>query len=113
MPHHLHALAHRPVVGPNGAGKTTFIKLICRLYDPQEGELLLNGIDIRKYSYEEYLSLLSVVFQDFRFFSMGLGENVAASKGLTAPAKAVIAPTCMDPMPTVIRPAMALRPTKA
>ena len=68
------------VVGPNGAGKTTFIKLICRLYDPQEGELLLNGIDIRKYSYEEYLSLLSVVFQDFRFFSMGLGENVAASK---------------------------------
>ena len=67
------------VVGPNGAGKTTFIKLICRLYDPQEGEILLNGIDIRKYDYQEYLSLLSVVFQDFRLFSRGLGENVAAS----------------------------------
>ena len=67
------------VVGPNGAGKTTFIKLLCRLYDPTEGEILLNGIDIRKYDYGEYLSLLSVVFQDFRIFSMKLGENVAAS----------------------------------
>ena len=67
------------IVGPNGAGKTTFIKLLCRLYDPTEGEILLNGIDIRKYDYREYLSLLSVVFQDFRLFSMKLGENVAAS----------------------------------
>ncbi len=67
------------VVGPNGAGKTTFIKLLCRLYDPTEGEILLNGIDIRKYDYGEYLSLLSVVFQDFKLFSMKLGENVAAS----------------------------------
>ncbi|MDE7273855.1 MAG: ABC transporter ATP-binding protein/permease [Lachnospiraceae bacterium] len=67
------------IVGPNGAGKTTFIKLLCRLYDPTEGEILLNGIDIRKYDYGEYLSLLSVVFQDFRMFSMKLGENVAAS----------------------------------
>lgn len=67
------------VVGPNGAGKTTFIKLLCRLYDPTEGEILLNGIDIRKYDYGEYLSLMSVVFQDFKLFSMKLGENVAAS----------------------------------
>ncbi len=67
------------VAGPNGAGKTTFIKLLCRLYDPTEGEILLNGIDIRKYDYGEYLSLLSVVFQDFKLFSMKLGENVAAS----------------------------------
>ena len=66
------------IVGPNGAGKTTFIKLLCRLYDPTEGEILLNGIDIRKYDYGEYLSLLSVVFQDFKLFSMKLGENVAA-----------------------------------
>lgn len=66
------------VVGPNGAGKTTFIKLLCRLYDPTEGEITLNGIDIRKYDYQEYLSLLSVVFQDFCLFSMELGENVAA-----------------------------------
>ena len=67
------------VVGPNGAGKTTFIKLLCRLYDPTEGAILLNGIDIRKYDYGEYLSLLSVVFQDFKLFSMKLGENVAAN----------------------------------
>lgn len=67
------------IVGPNGAGKTTFIKLLCRLYDPDEGEILLNGIDIKKYDYEEYLSLLSVVFQDFKLFSMSLGQNVAAS----------------------------------
>ncbi len=67
------------IVGPNGAGKTTFIKLLCRLYDPTEGEILLNGIDICKYDYGEYLSLLSVVFQDFKLFSMKLGENVAAS----------------------------------
>ena len=67
------------VVGPNGAGKTTFIKLLCRLYDPTEGAILLNGIDIRKYDYGEYLSLLSVVFQDFKLFSMKLGESVASS----------------------------------
>lgn len=66
------------IVGPNGAGKTTFIKLLCRLYDPTEGEILLNGIDVRKYDYGEYVSLMSVVFQDFKLFSMKLGENVAA-----------------------------------
>jgi ATP-binding cassette, subfamily B, bacterial len=66
------------VVGMNGSGKTTFIKLLCRLYDPTEGEILLNGIDIRKYDYGEYLSLFSVVFQDFRLFSFPLGQNVAA-----------------------------------
>lgn len=68
------------VVGQNGSGKTTFIKLLCRLYDPTEGEILLNGIDIRKYSYEEYLSIFSVVFQDFSLFAFPLGENVAAAK---------------------------------
>lgn len=66
------------VVGRNGSGKTTFIKLMCRLYDPTEGEILLNGVDIRKYDYEEYMSLFSVVFQDFALFSFGLGQNVAA-----------------------------------
>ena len=45
------------VVGMNGSGKTTFIKLLCRLYDPTEGEILLNGIDIKKYNYEEYMSV--------------------------------------------------------
>ena len=67
------------VVGRNGSGKTTFIKLLCRLYDPTEGEILLNGIDIRKYNYEEYMSVFSVVFQDFTLFSFTLGQNVATS----------------------------------
>ncbi|MBP3705236.1 MAG: ABC transporter ATP-binding protein [Clostridia bacterium] len=67
------------VVGQNGSGKTTFIKLLCRLYDPTEGVILLNGIDIRKYSYDEYIALFSVVFQDFQLMSFSLGENVAAA----------------------------------
>lgn len=67
------------IVGMNGSGKTTFIKLLCRLYDPDEGEILLNGIDIKKYNYEEYMRLFSIVFQDFKIFSFFLGQNVAAS----------------------------------
>ena len=67
------------IVGENGSGKTTFIKLLCRLYDPQEGEILLNGIDIRKYRYEEYMAIFSVVFQDFQLISQSLGSNVAGS----------------------------------
>ncbi|MDE7171910.1 MAG: ABC transporter ATP-binding protein/permease, partial [Oscillospiraceae bacterium] len=68
------------VVGENGSGKTTFIKLLCRLYDPTEGEILLNGIDIRKYRYDNYLALFSVVFQDFRLLAQPLGANVAAAE---------------------------------
>ncbi len=67
------------IVGENGSGKTTLIKLLCRLYDPTEGEILLNGVDIRKYDYDEYMAAFSVVFQDFKLFSMTLGQNVAAS----------------------------------
>lgn len=67
------------VVGPNGSGKTTFIKLLCRLYDPDEGAILLNGIDIREYDYDDYMSIFSVVFQDFKLFSFSLAQNVAAS----------------------------------
>ncbi|QHW34875.1 ABC transporter ATP-binding protein [Paenibacillus rhizovicinus] len=67
------------VVGMNGSGKTTFIKLLCRLYDPTEGEILLNGINIKKYDYAEYMSIFSVVFQDFKLFSFSLGQNVAAT----------------------------------
>ena len=66
------------VVGMNGSGKTTFIKLMCRLYDPTEGEILLNGVNIKKYDYDEYLAMFSVVFQDFKLFSFTLGENVAS-----------------------------------
>ena len=68
------------VVGKNGSGKTTFIKLLCRLYDPTEGQILLNGVDIKKYDYDEYTSIFSVVFQDFNLFAFSLGQNVAAAK---------------------------------
>lgn len=67
------------IVGENGSGKTTFIKLLCRLYDPQEGQILLNGIDIRKYRYDDYMKIFSVVFQDFKLISQPLGANVAGS----------------------------------
>ena len=67
------------VVGRNGSGKTTFIKLLCRLYDPTEGEILLNGIDIRKYRYDDYMRIFSVVFQDFKLLALPLGENVAGA----------------------------------
>lgn len=67
------------VVGRNGSGKTTFIKLLCRLYDPTEGEILLNGIDIRKYRYDDYIRIFSVVFQDFKLLALPLGENVAGA----------------------------------
>ena len=67
------------IVGENGSGKTTFIKLLCRMYDPQEGQILLNGIDIRKYKYDDYMNIFSVVFQDFQLICQPLGANVAGS----------------------------------
>lgn len=68
------------IVGRNGSGKTTFIKLLCRLYDVTEGTIYVNGVDIRKYDYDDYLRLFSVVFQDYRMFSLKIGENIAASE---------------------------------
>lgn len=68
------------IVGKNGSGKTTMIKLLCRLYDPDEGEILLNGVNIKKYRHEEYAALFSVVFQDYTLFSLEIGENVAVSQ---------------------------------
>lgn len=68
------------IVGENGAGKTTLIKLLTRLYDPTEGRILLDGIDIREYDYDEYMTLFSTVFQDYKLFAMPLLENIALSK---------------------------------
>lgn len=67
------------IAGRNGSGKSTFIKLLLRLYDPSEGEILLNGVDIRKYDYDEYRQIFGVVFQDFQLFSLPIAQNVAAS----------------------------------
>ncbi len=70
---------HLAVVGRNGSGKTTFIKLLCRLYDPDEGEILINGENIRRYSKESLLKLFSPVFQDFAVFAFSVSENLSAS----------------------------------
>lgn len=68
------------VVGPNGAGKSTFIKLLCRLYEPTSGYITLNGIDIRKYDYRQYLDLFGIVFQDFALFPYSIAENISSSQ---------------------------------
>lgn len=65
------------IVGYNGAGKTTLIKLLLRLYDVSSGEILLNGINIKKYDLNEYRKCYGVVFQDFQVFASSIGENIA------------------------------------
>lgn len=67
---------HLSIVGLNGAGKTTFVKLLCRLYDVDEGEILLDGVNIKDYSYDEYMKLFSVVFQDFKLLAFSIKENI-------------------------------------
>lgn len=67
---------HLSVVGLNGAGKTTLIKLLCRLYDPDEGEILMDGINIKEYDQEQYMSVFAPVFQDFKLFSFSVKENL-------------------------------------
>ncbi len=68
---------HLSVVGLNGAGKTTFIKLLCRLYEVTDGAILIDGVNIKEYSQEEYRKLFAVVFQDFKLFAFSLRENIA------------------------------------
>lgn len=68
------------VVGKNGSGKTTLVKLLCRLYEPEEGEILWNGKNIRKYDLREWQKIFAIVFQDYSLLSLTLGQNVAASE---------------------------------
>lgn len=70
---------HLAVVGRNGSGKTTFIKLMCRLYDVTDGEILINGVNIKDYTRDSIVKLYSVVFQDFKIFSVSLKDNVCAN----------------------------------
>ncbi len=76
----LHSGEKLSVVGLNGAGKTTFIKLLCRLYDTDSGEILLDGVNIKSYDYDDYMKLFAVVFQDFRLLAFSVDENVLLGK---------------------------------
>lgn len=67
---------HLSIVGLNGAGKTTFIKLLCRLYDPTEGQILVDGTDIKEYDYKQYMEQFAPVFQDFKLFAFSVAENI-------------------------------------
>lgn len=68
------------LVGYNGAGKTTLIKLLLRLYDPTEGAIFLDGVDIRNYDVEEYRRYIGVVFQDFQLFAATAAENIVMDR---------------------------------
>src|SRR5690348_1278511 len=65
------------LVGENGAGKTTLVKLLARLYDPSEGRILLDGVDLREYDVESLRRNVGVIFQDFVRYDFVLGENIA------------------------------------
>lgn len=71
---------HLSIVGLNGAGKTTLVKLLCRLYDVTEGAILIDGVNIKEYTEEEYRRLFAVVFQDFELFAFSMKENVALAE---------------------------------
>lgn len=68
------------IVGMNGAGKSTFIKLLCRLYEPTKGEILVNGENISSYDSAEYSNLLTVVLQDFKLFAFSVSDNIVLQK---------------------------------
>ena len=65
------------IVGLNGAGKTTIVKLLCGLYDPTEGAVLINGIDIRVYDRLQYYKLITGVFQEFSILAVSIAENIS------------------------------------
>jgi ATP-binding cassette subfamily B protein len=68
------------LIGENGEGKTTIVKLLTRLYDPIEGVIELDGVDLREYNLEDYTSQVAVIFQDFMRYDMTARENIAIGR---------------------------------
>jgi ATP-binding cassette subfamily B protein len=77
---HLHPGERVALIGENGQGKTTLVKLITRLYDPTDGEILLDGVDLREYDLEDLYREIGVIFQDFMRYEMTARENIAVGK---------------------------------
>jgi ATP-binding cassette subfamily B protein len=77
---HLHPAERVALIGENGQGKTTIVKLITRLYDPTEGEILLDGVDLREYDLEDLYREIGVIFQDFMRYEMTSRENIAVGR---------------------------------
>ncbi|MBQ7925043.1 MAG: ABC transporter ATP-binding protein [Lachnospiraceae bacterium] len=78
------------LVGHNGAGKSTIIKLLLRLYDPTEGEIFLNGRNIKEYNLQKYRQLFATAFQDHQMFSLSVMENVLMRRGTQADEEQVV-----------------------
>lgn len=78
---HIRAGEKLALVGLNGAGKTTCVKLMCGLYHPTGGRILINGKDMSKLSRDEYYRLFSVVFQEANFMPFTIAQNVSGSHG--------------------------------
>ena len=78
----LHIEPHERValVGENGQGKTTIVKLLTRLYDPTEGQILLDGVDLREYNLEDLWKEIGVIFQDFVHYEMTVSENIGVGR---------------------------------
>lgn len=77
---HVHPTERLALIGENGQGKTTIVKLITRLYDPSEGQILLDGVDLREYDLEDLHREMGVIFQDFMRYEMTASENIAVGR---------------------------------
>ncbi len=78
------------LVGHNGAGKTTILKLLFRLYDPNEGKILVNGRDIKEYDLEAYRNLFAAAFQDYKIFAYSIMDNVLMERQVEDPEKVTV-----------------------
>jgi ATP-binding cassette subfamily B protein len=95
------------LVGENGAGKTTLVKLLARLYEPTEGRILIDGVDIREYSLLELRNNIGIIFQDYIRFQLKAGENIAIgnigaledSLAIEEAAQKSLADTVVDTLP--------------